>query len=150
MNKPSRSYLKPDEMGAMFDIPRGWYRLVDDMCAEIDVWMREDLNNSFGVDPWDQFEVFQVKQKFWTLRIYVEGVPQSRQEDVKDLISNLEKRARCTCAECGASLPPDGNPIPSKIGEGVREKMPYCDAECREAYFQRRTQRIRDYIHGKS
>ncbi len=74
----------------MFECGNGWFQLLSDLCAKLD---------ALQLGP--QFKVSQVKEKFATLRFYVDDVPKDRQSEVNKLISEAATKSAHTCEHCG-------------------------------------------------
>ena len=71
-----------------FNCGDGWFDIIDDLSRRI-----TELDKRDGV----QTEAVQVKEKFGTLRFYVDG----GSEGVWEAISEAEGRSAVTCEECG-------------------------------------------------
>jgi len=69
-----------------FDCYDGWFNLIWKLCEDI-----EKLN------PPDDFEIVQVKQKFGTLRFYYSNAP----DGVWELVSQAETDSETICETCG-------------------------------------------------
>lgn len=84
--------LGPDEtcMYWGMEIGDGWYHIIDNLCEKIQYYV-----NASGIQ---QIEAVQVKQKFGTLRFYVN----ISDEFVDDLISSAEEESSQTCEHCGS------------------------------------------------
>ena len=68
----------------------GWYKIIDDLCADIQVFC--DQNKC-------QIEATQVKEKFGTLRFYTGASCDS----VEDMIEEACKLSAKTCEHCGST-----------------------------------------------
>lgn len=75
------------------DTGDGWYRLLDRLCAAIQSYI-DGGDGKIG-----QVEAVQVKEKFGTLRFYVDG----GDEVVSKLIGCAERLSGQICEECGAT-----------------------------------------------
>jgi hypothetical protein len=64
----------------------GWFMIVWDLCQAIQ-----------ALNPSSDFEVIQAKEKFGTLRFYV----QCANEQIYQLIREAEQKSAETCEECG-------------------------------------------------
>ena len=78
----------------------GWYNIIKDLCEKI---------TATGV----KVEVVQVKEKFGTLRYYIDFAEGTSQVDIRrvfDLIGAIEDLSETTCEHCGApgTLKTDG------------------------------------------
>ncbi len=69
-----------------FECGDGWFNLL--------VWLSKCLD-PLGI------VAAQVKEKFGTLRFYVEGVPSEFADHVYDLIDKAEAKSAKTCEKCG-------------------------------------------------
>jgi len=65
-------------------VAAGWHGLVDEL---------------FDLVEKEKFEVAQVKEKYGSIRIYVNGA----NEDVYKMIDDLERRSSTICEVCGKS-----------------------------------------------
>lgn len=104
---------------AWSDLPAGWFGLVDDLCARIDLLFTDDAAA--------EFEVTQIKEKYGGLRFYIrfaseediyidvrsdEGLqtlvrrsavgPESLMPRVRELVEAAMRRSETTCMTCGA------------------------------------------------
>ncbi len=68
-----------------FECGDGWFEIIWDLCIALEAKVKEP------------FEVLQVKEKYGTLRCYVNGAT----EEVYDLINDAEKKSSRTCELCG-------------------------------------------------
>ena len=87
-------------------IPEGWYELVLDLCRDI----------SFFVD--NSFEIFDMKEKWYQLRIY----HNSDDPRVEQLINEAEKESASICAVCGKSLEKPGGYICKDCQDEIRRQ----------------------------
>ena len=78
-----------------FDCGGGWYKLIDDLCAQIMF-----VCNLAAVEP---PSASQVKEKYGMLRFYTDGVagPELLDDVITSIISCAERRSCYTCEECG-------------------------------------------------
>lgn len=92
-------------MGYGFECDDGWYAIVRDVLAEL-----SSIRATLPGDERDAFWVFQVKEKFGGLRIYLDTIPSAAREEACDAIARAEERAAVTCEECGkpGTLRPGG------------------------------------------
>lgn len=67
----------------------GWYDLLDRLCTKIQAYVDEHNIK--------QVEAVQVKEKFGTLRFYINGGPDA----IHTFISEAESESAITCEECG-------------------------------------------------
>ena len=81
----------------MSDLPEGWHDLVDNLCQELS-----------QIPGWKFDFVAQVKEKFNSLRFYVDLPPKDEQEialdadKINSLIDASEEEAFRTCPTCGS------------------------------------------------
>jgi len=75
----------------------GWNALLEDLCAGL-----HKLFTDAGLTGDDYPSVGQVKEKFGTLRFYMNKMPQSVQAPAHELIREAERRSGVTCEQCGA------------------------------------------------
>ena len=98
MTKKLFSFIKPDPtfrnnlMGFGWECGSGWYPLIEKLFEDIS-FLLETKYPEFK----DEFEVLQVKEKYATLRVYVNDAPQ----EIYDLIDKAEKESAITCENCG-------------------------------------------------
>lgn len=64
----------------------GWYNILDELCAKLE---------PYGV------VAAQVKEKFGTLRFYLEATPSDKWEEIHKLIGEAELKSSETCEQCG-------------------------------------------------
>jgi hypothetical protein len=69
-----------------FECGDGWFDILKHLTEEIT-----------KVDPYKECKVFQVKEKYGTLRFYIED----GNDEIDKLIENAEKKTLVTCEECG-------------------------------------------------
>lgn len=77
-------------MGWGLDVPDSWYKLLDKLCSKI-----QKLVDSTEVD---QVHADQVKEKFGTLRFYVDNY----NPRIDFIIDEAERESSETCACCGS------------------------------------------------
>lgn len=75
-----------------FDIGPGWYHIVEELCNNI-AWHLSYLTEDARPD----FKVVQVKEKFASLRFYVENTD----ETIRNMIDRAETQADRSCEVCG-------------------------------------------------
>ena len=73
-----------------FECGDGWYDLIDSLCRQL-----QKTTDKYG-DP--QIVAFQVKEKFGTLRFYINGGTDNQYK----IIDEFEKISSKTCEECGS------------------------------------------------
>jgi hypothetical protein len=74
-----------------FECGDGWFNLIKDLSEKI-----EDYNNSLGDDEYPCIAV-QVKEKYGTLRFYVNGGT----DEIFNWIDEAETKSEKTCEVCG-------------------------------------------------
>jgi len=72
------------------ECPDSWYDLLDNLC--------ENIQNEVDSKKLLQVEASQVKEKFGSLRFYLNG----HIESIEDMINIAEQGSRKICAECGS------------------------------------------------
>jgi len=72
----------------------GWKSLYQPILDKIDEYNKDKEDN-------DKIRVMQVKEKFGTLRIYVDNAPQ----EIYDEIDKAERTSSIVCEECGYKNP---------------------------------------------
>lgn len=101
-----------------FETSEGWFPILE-----------EFFQKAIIFEGW--FKVVQIKEKFGSLRIYIDTEDDMNKDDyelLQGLISEAEFKASRTCFDCGARNPPDA---------GKRSFYPVCGA-CYEKTQQRR------------
>jgi len=73
-----------------FECGDGWYDLLDDLCGKIQAYVDEG--------NYSQIEATQVKEKFGTLRFYING----GDDYIWDVIEKAEVESGKICEQCGA------------------------------------------------
>jgi len=73
-----------------FECGDGWYDLLDDLCGKIQAYVDEG--------NYSQIEATQVKEKFGTLRFYING----GDDYIWDVIEKAEVDSAHICEQCGA------------------------------------------------
>lgn len=73
---------------------RGWEKLYQPIIDKI-----EELNKTRTED--DKIVITQIKEKWGTLRFYVNNAPQ----EIYDMISKAEERSQVVCEDCGYENP---------------------------------------------
>ena len=71
----------------------GWYEIIDDCLQELSV-LKHDMP-----DTYQYLKVRQIKEKFGTLRIYVDHGPDNL---IDDIIGYAIDRSTTTCESCGS------------------------------------------------
>lgn len=89
--KPDYS-LKVNLVAFGLECGRGWYNLIDELCSEL-AELIDDEYPEFKED----FQVVQVKEKFGTLRFYVNY----GNDKIFELIDYYENLSAETCEYCG-------------------------------------------------
>jgi hypothetical protein len=108
------TFFKPERpvtealMAFGFECGDGWFDLIYKLCEEI-----------AALKP-DDFEVFQVKEKFGGLRFYLVS---GASDEIHSLITKAEERSYHICENCGADVP-NG---PSKKGGWISTKCEKCE-----------------------
>jgi hypothetical protein len=72
-----------------FECSDGWYDVISEML--------EEINEVFERDNIEDLSVFQIKEKFGGLRVYLENAPR----ELHNIVSKAEDRALETCELCG-------------------------------------------------
>lgn len=78
-----------------FEIDDGWFALIEEMSQALD---------SLNI-PAEDFWISQVKEKFGGLRVYVDytsSVPESTQQQIRDIVQRAKDKADVTCELTGA------------------------------------------------
>lgn len=75
-----------------FEVGDGWYHIIDTLCDSIQSYI--DYNPSLNVP---QVVAVQVKEKFGSLRFYVNG----GNEFIDGMIHMTERLSATTCEQCG-------------------------------------------------
>ena len=85
--------LSPQESCMAFglEVGDGWYWIIDHLCSY--------LQYLTDVEDYPQIVVSQVKEKFGTLRFYV----QSANKEQYDIIAFVEKLSGSICEQCGTT-----------------------------------------------
>ena len=114
------------------ECPEGWYDTVKDVCDKI-----EAINNTVGKDHHFEIQAIQVKEKFGTLRFYLNSYPQENATDeemetarlfeeiCEDIVVRAEYLTESVCQVCGRPIF-EGNKVVSRGWIGY-----YCP-ECAE------------------
>lgn len=77
------------------EIPTGWkINFGDQMCNDI-----QDVLDKRGCA--NQFHIIQIKEKFGSLRIYVDPLPGDCLKEIREVITQYEIKSAETCCECG-------------------------------------------------
>jgi len=91
----------------------GWYRILNVLCNRItkyiksnknvvleanDTWEDNDPENPVQNDPENPVQFVQIKEKFGTLRVYINWGDTT----IYELIALAEEMSSVTCEECGA------------------------------------------------
>jgi len=72
-----------------FECGKGWYDIIANLCEQIDKSLTEEEKKTFRVD--------QIKEKYGTLRFYING----GSDKIFDYIDEAEKMSEITCESCG-------------------------------------------------
>ena len=64
------SVFKDMTHGSAYDLPSGWYLLVDKLCSDLSVLLDEERKNTTQNPEQPLFNVLQIKEKFGGLRFY--------------------------------------------------------------------------------
>lgn len=91
INKPHKSKY-PIAYG--LDCDRGWYDLIDELLEKLS-----------HIDTKKKIKLFQIKQKFNSLRVYLENTPKKQSSIIEYLIREYESRSYFICETCGSKLP---------------------------------------------
>jgi hypothetical protein len=80
-----------------FDVGDGWHDLVRECCAKL-----EAINNTIE-DPTKHIVASQVKEKFGTLRFYIDTCESAepRWKEIQEAIDVAEAKSEVTCEVCG-------------------------------------------------
>jgi hypothetical protein len=82
-------YFKDQNVPMYIDCDEGWFDLIWKLCEDIDVIVQRE--------GWKDFSVDQIKEKFASLRFYVNGA----NKEVFDLIDEAEAKSFKICERCG-------------------------------------------------
>lgn len=125
---PARRYARQEYCGKYgFEIPPGWFRLLEGVFQEID----EVIQSTDKVlsSPWKDFKITCVKQKFWKMRIYFEGAPPEHRDKIQAILHKYEGASHFRCTHCGEAQE-------MSIG-----KFPFCGDTCNEEAIAARLER---------
>jgi hypothetical protein len=75
-----------------FEVGDGWFSLIDKLSAKL-----EKLNDTKDA----KIEAMQVKEKYGSLRFYINGVPIALDKEVYAAINEAEDESYKTCESCG-------------------------------------------------
>lgn len=79
------------------EINKGWYPIVEELAGKIEARLAE--KEAMGLlDPDYPFSIFQIKEKYATLRVYVN----SADDTIFKWIHEAEQKSKHTCEFCGA------------------------------------------------
>lgn len=78
-----------------FECSDGWYDLIEEASRKL------EAINAKITDPKQRIIAAQVKEKFGTLRFYIDGAPEQYQEEVYAIIDEAERKSGVTCESCG-------------------------------------------------
>jgi formylmethanofuran dehydrogenase subunit E len=87
-----------------FECDIGWFKLLDETCSKI-----EEINRAFE-NPKYKITAFQIKQKFGTLRVYVDYSDELIEDSeiysevfktINDLTWEVESKSYKICERCG-------------------------------------------------
>ena len=93
------TFFKPERpitealMAFGFECGDGWFNLIWDLCIDLEKIVNEEEKEF----PDEYFEVVQVKEKFGTLRFYVDGGTDA----IYKRINKAETDSGVTCEQCG-------------------------------------------------
>ena len=83
----------------------GWYNILDTLCNRITKYIKSNKNvgkeandDWEDIDPENPVQFVQIKEKFGTLRVYINW----GDETIYELIAFAEEMSSVTCEECGA------------------------------------------------
>lgn len=94
------------------DLSQGWYKLVDELCQQINIVITDDeLAN---------FEVLQIKEKFGSLRFYFKASEKMRPR-IKELVDLAYHKSVFSCDRCGEFRPPYSFPTFKLLCESCNE-----------------------------
>jgi hypothetical protein len=102
-----------------FDVGDGWYKIIYDLSKKINKLLPE-MNSFLAKEGLENFAVEQVKEKFGTLRFYVNY----SNDKIEKLINAAELKSAKTCMECGK---------PGKLQKNLWLHV-YCN-KCQKAYI---------------
>jgi hypothetical protein len=97
------SVFKDMTHGSAYDLPSGWYLLVDKLCSDLSVLLDEERKNTTQNPEQPLFNVLQIKEKFGGLRFYY--VVNTKNDElyhaVQKLIDDAEDASYNTCEITG-------------------------------------------------
>lgn len=73
---------------------KGWFGVIYDAVTELGK-IKKDKNLT-------NLKIVQIKEKFGSLRIYIEGWDKETRKEIYDILNKYEKIASQTCERCGA------------------------------------------------
>jgi hypothetical protein len=85
---------------------KGWFLLLDELCSKL--------------SKYDDVVAAQVKEKFGTLRFYINGTPPDKFDEIHAIINEFETKSGETCESCG-------QPGTRKGGSWVKTSCDSCD-----------------------
>ena len=103
-----------------FECSDGWFQLIYDLSKQLS-------------EACPRVKATQVKEKFGTLRFYIEGVQKDKSELVYQLIDKAESKSGTTCESCG-----DDKTTKTKSTKGSYWVKTLCK-ECRRKDEERRS-----------
>lgn len=98
----------------MFECGDGWFDLLSELCAKL---------KALKLGP--AFAVYQIKEKFGTLRFYFSDYLDNKSREVEKLISEATKKSAKTCECCGQP----GKLVSLKRGCYITTLCKKCEAE---------------------
>lgn len=141
-----RSYLNPHVLGSRFHLSPGWRPLLNEFVEVVDGWIEVD-DHPLRVNPWQDFEIVQIKQKWGYLVIYFEGAPEHRQDGLRNLAGKLYSASYDMCEECSTHFdPPHLNARCSDACEEARQER----RNLTRAQWRARRDRERAEVVGKN
>lgn len=111
-------YYKKGQILRGVEVGEGWKWVIEKFLENLN-WLRENRrmipnpeytgeNKGYNLPPFPYIEgplpdikIFQIKEKFGELVIYMDKVPDHITDDVEKLIGKAEARAELTCINCG-------------------------------------------------
>lgn len=76
-----------------FSVKDGWFKIIYNLCKEIDFLLTEEERKNF--------KVLQMKEKFGGLRFYTANTPKRLKNKIYSLISKAESESFNICEVCG-------------------------------------------------
>ena len=140
-----RPYYTKGQILRGVECSRGWKKWIEKFLESLE-WLTENrryiknpdynpdieesrTNKQYIEGPKRELKIFQIKEKFGEIRVYMENYPEDIKADIHEVIAKLEARTELTCYSCG------------KVEEDLIQTKGWISFICKECFDKRNSKK---------